>query len=188
MQRLKTEMKQADASFREDVKQTRAFGHFRRVRVVSESGFLINTLDAVRDEGQLQLVLAAPNAKPIRRHDGRLCGVRMMSFGDDRGTSPEVHGSSTVTTTRERDDSEAFIGSDRNLRHKPSNLISWSPAARTSKGRNREGPAAIGSLPPQATTEAGERMAAEAITTALNGRRTGQSAVIRHKPDTNDKG
>jgi hypothetical protein len=121
-------------SSREDVKQAREFGNVRRVRVFSDSGFLIRTLDVVRDAGQIRLALAAPNAVALLRHDGRLAGIRLVSFGDDRGTAPENHGRSTVTTTRERDDSGIFIGGDRNLRHKPSNLISWSPAPRRGNG------------------------------------------------------
>ncbi len=45
-------------------------------------------------------------------------GIRLLSFGDDRGHSGEQHGCSTVTTERGRDDSGQFVGSKKNLKHK----------------------------------------------------------------------
>jgi hypothetical protein len=55
----------------------------------------------VCDQSQLQKYLGAPNAEVIRAHSGRIVAIRLHSFGNDDGHSPERHGRSTVTTWRE---------------------------------------------------------------------------------------
>jgi hypothetical protein len=54
----------------------------------------------------------------VRKHGGELVGIRLLSLGDDRGHTGELHGRSTVTTSRVRNDQGIFIGGNRNLKHK----------------------------------------------------------------------
>jgi hypothetical protein len=92
------------------------------VRVFGENGFLVARLDSRRHSEEIRRFLAAPNAVPVRKHGGKLVGIRLLSFGDDRGHSPERHGSSVITTERVVNDFGVYIGSDRNLKHKAETL------------------------------------------------------------------
>ena len=91
-------------SVRLDEKQGRAFDGTGTVRVFSDGDYLITKLNASRDGEQIRRLLAAPNAQAVRKHGGKLVGIRLLSFTDDRGQSGERHGRSTVTTERVRND------------------------------------------------------------------------------------
>jgi hypothetical protein len=78
----------------------------------------VQRLDPSRDAEAIRRLLTAPNAVPVRKHDGDLVGIRLLSMGDDRGHSGERHGRSTVTTERVRNDNGVYIGWDRNVKHK----------------------------------------------------------------------
>ena len=108
----------AQTTFREVEKQTRAFDRGRTVRVFGDSGNLIQRLDPSRDADAIRRLLTAPNAVPVRKHGGDLVGIRLLTLGDDRGHSGERHGRSTVTTERVRNDHGIYIGGNRNVKHK----------------------------------------------------------------------
>ena len=110
-------------SFRQDEKQGREFERGGAVRVFGEDGYFIARLDQNRDSEQIRKLLAAPNGKPVRKHGGKLVGIRLLSLGDDRGHACERHGSSTVTTERVRNDHGVYVGGDWNLKHKLENAI-----------------------------------------------------------------
>lgn len=114
-------------SIRLDEKQGRAFDGTGTVRVFSGGDYLIGKLNSSRDAEQIRRLLAAPNAVPVRKHDGRLVGIRLRSFGGDWGQSGEQHGRSTVTTERVRNDSGSLIGGDCTLKHKAENVTHASP-------------------------------------------------------------
>jgi hypothetical protein len=88
------------------------------VRVFGEDGFFVASLNPACDSAQICRLLEAPNAVPVKKHGGKLVGIRLLSMGDDRGHSGERHGCSIVTTERVRDDSGQFVGSKKNLKHK----------------------------------------------------------------------
>ena len=88
------------------------------MRVFGDAGTFIQRLDPLRDVGAIRRLLAAPNAVPVRKHGGELVGIRLLSLGDDRGHSGELHGRSTVTTERVRNDHGIYIGGDLNVKHK----------------------------------------------------------------------
>src|SRR5450631_1217559 len=112
----------ADTSIRLDEKQGRAFDGAGSVRVFSGDDYLIARLNASRDAGQIHRLLAASNAVPVRKHGGRLVGIKLLSFGSDWGQCGEQHGRSTVTTERVRNDAGSLIGGSRNLKHKAENV------------------------------------------------------------------
>jgi hypothetical protein len=126
-------------SIRLDEKQGRAFDGTGTVRVFSEGNYLVAKLHASRDAEQIRQLLAAPNAVPVRKHGGRLVGIRLLSFGNDWGQSGERYGRSTVTTERVRNDAGILVGSSVNLKHKAENVTHASPppawAAETSLRR-----------------------------------------------------
>jgi hypothetical protein len=105
-------------------KQPRAFNECRRVRVLGENDVVIDvcTLD------RLARYLAAPNVEVKLRADGSIKFVRLRSVGDDRGHQGECHGRSTVTTERVRNDWGTLVGSDLNLKHKPTSTTWGAPA------------------------------------------------------------
>jgi hypothetical protein len=106
------------------------------VRVFDEYDYLVVKLNASRDAEQIRRLLKAPNAEAVRKHGGKLVGIRLLSFGNDSGDPGERHGRSTVTTERIRNDAGGLIGSKHNLKHKAENvehalpLLAW--AAETS--------------------------------------------------------
>ena len=119
----------AQTTFREAKKQARAFESGGAVRVVSENGYFITRLNASRDAEEIRRLLGAPNAVPVRSHGGKLEGIRLLSFGDDRGHSGERHGTSIVTTERVVNDFGVYVGSDVNLKHKAENVRYGRPQA-----------------------------------------------------------
>jgi hypothetical protein len=119
-------------SVRRDEKQGREFEGGGAVRVFSEDGYFIARLHALRDSEQIRRLLDAPNSEAVRKHGGKLVGIKLLSFGDDRGHLGEQHGRSTVTTERVRNDWGALVGSDSNLKHKEKTCDTWgSPAGKT---------------------------------------------------------
>lgn len=88
-------------------KQTRVSDSKRRVPVVDAVGRLVVVL---RDPSEIARHLSAPNAEGVRDHRGQLRAIRLMHFGDDRGHSGELHGSSLATTERCRNDYGEYIG------------------------------------------------------------------------------
>jgi hypothetical protein len=78
----------------------------------------VECLNPIRDAERIRRLLAAPNAVAVRKHDDKLVAIRLESFGDDRGHSGEMHGRSTVTTERVRNDEGQTVGSNRNVKHK----------------------------------------------------------------------
>ena len=112
-----------ETSIRQDEKQSRAVDGTGTVRVFGPGGYVIVTLNSLRDAEQIRRLLAAPNAVPVWTHGGKLVGIRFLSFGDERGQSGERHGRSTVTTERVRNDAGGLIGGDLNLKHKAENVI-----------------------------------------------------------------
>jgi hypothetical protein len=127
-------------SLRRDEKQGRAFEGGGAVRVVSEGNYLVMRLHPTRDAQQIHRLLAAPNAEPLRTHSGRLVGIRLLSFGDDRGHSGERHGRSTVTTERVLNDDGILVGGDRTLKHKAENVNHSSPPPVWAADAPRGGP------------------------------------------------
>jgi hypothetical protein len=113
----------ATPSIRLDEKQGRAVDGAGTVRVFSEGDYLVIKLNASRDAEQIRRLLAAPNAEAVRKHSGKLVGIRLLSYGNDRGQSGERHGRSTVTTERVRNDTGGLIGGDLNLKHRAENVI-----------------------------------------------------------------
>jgi hypothetical protein len=95
------------------------------VRVFSENDFLVARLDPSREAERIRRLLAAPNATPVRKHDGTLAAIRLQSFGDDRGHAGECHGHSTVTTERVRNDKRQCVGPALNLKHKENPSETW---------------------------------------------------------------
>ena len=95
-------------------KQPRAFGGYRRVPIVSESGTLVEV--CTRD--RVARYLTAPNAEIKCRNDGSIRVIVLRSAGDDRGHLGEAHGRSTVTTQRVRNNYNMLVGSDLNIEHK----------------------------------------------------------------------
>jgi hypothetical protein len=114
-------------SLRRDEKRGRAFEGGGAVRVVSEGNYLVMRLHPTCDAQQIDRLLAAPNAEPLRTHSGRLVGIRLLSFGDERGHSGEGHGSSIITTQRLQNDNGILIGGHRTLKHKAENANHGSP-------------------------------------------------------------
>jgi hypothetical protein len=118
-------------SIRQDEKQGRAFEGGGAVRVFGENGFFIERLDSFRDSERIRRFLEASDSVPIRKHGRKLVGIKLLSFGDDRGHSGERHGSSTVTTERVRNDDGILVGCDRTLKHKAENVNhAWLPPIR----------------------------------------------------------
>jgi hypothetical protein len=117
----------AETSIRQDGKQRRAFDGAGSVRVFSEGNYLVAKLNTSRDAEQIRQLLAAPNAVPVRKHGGRLVGIRLLSYGNDWGQAGERHGRSTVTTERVRNDAGTLVGSSGNLKHKAENVNHASP-------------------------------------------------------------
>ena len=109
-------------SLRQDEKQGRESERGGAVGVFGEDGYFVARLHQSRDSEQIQRLLVAPNAEPVRNHGGRLVGIRLLSLGDDRGHAGERHGRSTVTTERVRNDYGVYIGGDWNLKHKLENV------------------------------------------------------------------
>jgi hypothetical protein len=109
-------------SIRQDEKHGRVFDGTGTVRIFSDGDYLITKLNSLRDAEQIRGLLAAPNAVPVRKHCGKLVGIRLLSYGDDRRQSGERHGRSTVTTERVRNDTGRLIGGDCNLKHKAENV------------------------------------------------------------------
>ncbi len=99
------------------------------MRVVGQNGYFIKRLELSRDAEQIRRLLDAPNAAPVRTHGGKLVGIRLHSFGDDRGHTGERHGRSTITTERVVNDLGVYIGSDLNLKHKAENVNPGTPPA-----------------------------------------------------------
>ena len=112
----------AQTTFREAEKQSRAFESGGAVRVFGENDYFIKRLHSSDDAEEIRRLLAAPNAEPVRAHGGKLIGIRLLSFGDDRGHTGERHGTSIITTQRVVNDQGVYIGSDRNLKHKAENV------------------------------------------------------------------
>ena len=112
----------SETSIRRDEKPGRAFEGGGAVRVFSEGGYFVARLNLPRDAEHISRLLAAPNAVPVRKHGGKLVGIRLLSFGDDRGHSCEQHGTSIITTERVVNDLGVYVGSDRNLKHKAENV------------------------------------------------------------------
>jgi hypothetical protein len=110
------------------------------VRVFSGGDYLIVKLNASRDAEQIRRLLAAPNAVPVRKHSGRLVGIRLLSFGSDCGQSGEQHGRSTVTTERVRNDTGRLIGGNCNLKHKAENVNHASPPPAWAAESSIQGP------------------------------------------------
>ena len=108
----------SQTTFRGAAKQARESEGGGGVRVFSVTGFLVARLHQSRDAGQIRRLLAAPNSVAVRTNSGRLAGIRLLSFGDDRGRSGERHGRSTVTTERVRNDAAQYVGSEKNVKHK----------------------------------------------------------------------
>ena len=73
-------------SLRQDEKQGRESERGGAVGVFGEDGYFVARLHQSRDSEQIQRLLVAPNAEPVRNHGGRLVGIRLLSLGDDRGT------------------------------------------------------------------------------------------------------
>jgi hypothetical protein len=119
----------AQTTFREAEKQSRAFESGGAVRVLGESGYFIMRLNASRDAEKICRLLDAPNALPVRSHGGKLVGIRLLSFGDDRGHAGERHGSSIITTERVVNDLGVYVGSHLNLKHKAENVDHGRPKA-----------------------------------------------------------
>lgn len=67
------------------------------MRIVNEDGALIGTCETRRSEQYL----LAPNAVPIRKHNGQLVAIKLRSAGDDRGHLTEHHGGPNMTTRLE---------------------------------------------------------------------------------------
>jgi hypothetical protein len=103
---------------RDGEKQGRVFDGARAVRVFNEHDFLVACLHPSHDAEQIRRLLGAPNAIPVRKHNGKIVGIRLLSFGDDRCHSGEQHGRSTVTTERVRNDEGYYVGTHKNLKHK----------------------------------------------------------------------
>ena len=76
-----------ETSLRRDEKQGRESEGGGAVRVVGDNGFFVARLDPLRDVEQIRRLLAAPNAVPVRKRGGKLVGIRLLSFGDERGHS-----------------------------------------------------------------------------------------------------
>jgi len=127
-------------SIRRDEKQGRAFEGGGAVRVFGENNFFIKRLDCSRDLIEIRRLLDAPNAVEVRTHSGRLVGIRLLAFADDRGHSGEHHGSSIVSTERVRNDYGSFVGSDKTLKHKLENVNHATPAPAWSVEAPRSGP------------------------------------------------
>jgi hypothetical protein len=94
------------------------------VRVFGQNGFLVACLNPFHDAAQIRRLLDAPNAVPVRKHSGKIVGIRLLSFGDDRCHSGEQHGRSTVTIERVRNDEGQYVGSHKNVKHKR-NCETW---------------------------------------------------------------
>jgi hypothetical protein len=124
-------------SIRQDEKRGRASECGGAVRVFSEYGYLVERLNPSRDAERIRRLLAAPNAVPVRTHGGRLVGIRLLSFGDDRGHSGERHGTSIITTERVVNDQGVYVGSDRALKHKAENVSHGRPEACATAGEPR---------------------------------------------------
>jgi hypothetical protein len=99
--------------------------------VLGENDFV---MDVCTTADRLAPYLAAPNAEVKKRADGSIRLVRLLGGSDDRGHLRERHGRSTVTTERVRNDWGGFVGSDRNLQHKPSSASWGAPAVQVRKG------------------------------------------------------
>ena len=123
-------------SIRRDEKQGREFEGSGAVRVFSVDGYFVTRLSSLKDSEQIRRLLRAPNAEAVRKHDGKLVGIKLLSFGDDRGDSGERHGRSTVTTERVRNDRGALVGSDLNLKHKERTCNTWGTPAVTVRPRS----------------------------------------------------
>lgn len=134
-------------SIRRDEKKGPAFDGSGAVRVFSEDGFLVARLIPARDAERIRRLLTAPNAVPVHTHGGKLVGIRLLSFGDDRGHLGEPHGTSIITTERVVNDQGAYVGSDRTLKHKWENVTHASPppawARDVSRGRPVRAPLAV---------------------------------------------
>jgi hypothetical protein len=110
------------------------------VRVFSEGGFLVARLNPSRDAERIRRLLVAPNAVPVRTHGGKLVGIRLLSFGDERGHSDERHGTSIITTERVVNDLGVYVGSDLNLKHKAENVSHAAPPPAWAADVSRGGP------------------------------------------------
>lgn len=130
-------------SIRLDEKQGRAFDGAGSVRVFGAGDFFIVRLNSSRDAEQIRRLLAAPNAEAVRKHGGRLTGIKLLSFGNDWGQSGERHGRSTITTERVRNDDGRLIGSSGNLKHKAENVNHASPPPAWAVETSRHGPVQV---------------------------------------------
>lgn len=75
--------------------------------VIDSVGRLITV---IREPRAIAKYLSAADAEAIRNYRGRVCAIRLASFGDDRGTTGERHGSSLVTTERCKNEHGEHIG------------------------------------------------------------------------------
>lgn len=101
-------------TFREAEKQTRAFEVGKRVRIFNSENALVDVCAIDRAERYLR----APNSQLLRTHGGKIIGIKLLSFGDDRNHSVEHHGSSLTTTQRVRNDQGTIIAPDFAVAHK----------------------------------------------------------------------
>ena len=88
-------------------KQTRVADGNRGVRVIDAMERLVAV---IREPSAINRYLSARNAAAVCDHRGRLRAIRLASFGDDRGTAGERHGSSLITTERCKSDGGEYIG------------------------------------------------------------------------------
>ena len=107
-------------------KQPRVFDEGRRVPVVGENDVLVEVCSA----DHLDRYLNAPNAEVIKRTDGSIRLIRLLSLGDDRGRQGECRGRSTVTTERVRNEWGDLVGGDFNLQHKKASPTWRTPAVK----------------------------------------------------------